>query len=383
MGELILIKENMKKWFLLATVLFGWLSANILNAQDLGDAKANTFRVMSYNVRNGKGMDDSVSLRRVADAILKVAPDVVAVQELDSVTGRSKQVDVLRALGEEVLMYPTYAPAIDFNGGKYGVGMLSKEKPLGFHYLPLPGREERRTLLCVEFEKFVFCCTHLSLTEEDRALSLPIIRAEAAKTNKPLLIAGDWNAEPTSAFVQEIQKDFVILTDTTKKTFPASEPEICIDYIACYKNKELPLARLFTWVPEEAMASDHRPVVVDVRLKAKKEEIFYEKPYLQDPTSDGITVMWQTKVPTYSWVEYGTDTLHLQKTHTLVDGQVLCNGLHNKVRLTNIQPGQKYYYRVCSREILVYKAYEKQLGETAVSPFYTFTTPEKNEGDFT
>lgn len=373
----------MKKYILLAAVLFGWLSTNQLNAQDLGDAKDNTFRIMSYNVRNGRGMDDSISLQRVADAILKVAPDVIAVQELDSVTARSKQVDVLRALGEKVLMYPTYAPAIDFDGGKYGVGMLSKEKPLTYRSVSLPGREEKRTFLWVEFEKFVFCCTHLSLTEEDRMLSLPIIRKEAAKTNKPLLIAGDWNAEPNSAFVQALQKDFVLLSDTTKKTYPASEPNICIDYIAYYKQNEQPLARLSTWIPEETVASDHRPVVTDVRFKAKKEDIFYAEPYLQNPTNGGITVMWQTRVPAYSWVEYGTDSLHLKKAQTLVDGQVICNGLHNKVRLTDIQPGQTYYYRVCSQEILLYQAYKKVFGEKAESPIYSFTAPAADEENFT
>ena len=75
-------------------------------------------------------------------------------------------------------------------------------------------------------------------------------------------------------------------------------------------------------------------------MKARPEEIFYAAPYLQNPTEGGITVMWQTRVPTYSWVEYGTDTLNLKKARTIVDGQVICNGLHNKIRLTDLRPGQ-------------------------------------------
>ena len=55
-------------------------------------------------------------------------------------TGRSGGIDVLRTLGERTLMFPTYAPAIDFDGGKYGVGMLSKEKPVSYRYIALPGR---------------------------------------------------------------------------------------------------------------------------------------------------------------------------------------------------------------------------------------------------
>ena len=41
------------------------------------------------------------------------------------------------------------------------------------------------------------------------------------------------------------------------------------------------------------------------------DSIFRTEPYLQNPVGGGITVMWQTWVPAYSWVEYGTDTTDL------------------------------------------------------------------------
>ena len=145
------------------------------------------------------------------------------------------------------------------------------------------------------------------------------------------------------------------MSNPKQATFPASTPDSCLDYIAGYVKNGQPFTRLSAWVPEEAVASDHRPVVTEVRLKAKPEEIFYAAPYLQNPTEGGITVMWQTHVPTYSWVEYGTDTLNLKKARTIVDGQVICNGLHNKIRLTDLRPGQTYYYRVCSQEIMLYQ----------------------------
>ena len=42
------------------------------------------------------------------------------------------------------------------------------EKPLSQKGYKLPGKEEIRSLLIVELENFVLCCTHLSLTESDR-----------------------------------------------------------------------------------------------------------------------------------------------------------------------------------------------------------------------
>ncbi|MDL2265859.1 metallophosphoesterase [Parabacteroides sp. OttesenSCG-928-G07] len=343
----------------------------------------NTLRIVSYNIRNGNGMDGKSDLNRIADAINRLTPNLVALQEIDSMANRTGQRDILRDLAEKTLMHRLYAPAIDFDGGKYGVGILSKEKPQRSEYLPLPGREEQRVLLIAEFDRYILACTHLSLTEEDRMASLAIIRDKAEKASKPFILAGDLNARPQSSFITALTEDFTLLSDTAKHTFPASEPTGCIDYIAYYNPGTDFISRLATFVADEPLASDHRPIVSDIRICVKAEEIFSSKPYLQNPVGEGITVMWQTHVPTYSWVEYGTDTLNLQKTHTLVDGQVICNDYYNKIRLSRLQPGQKYYYRVCSREITLYQAYKKEFGETAVSPFYSFSLPDANTTDFT
>lgn len=367
----------------LLAVLFMLLPLCSLYSQEKGAREENTLRIMSYNIRNGRGMDDVSDFQRTADVINKARPDVVAVQEVDSVTGRSGQTDVLRVLADKTLMYQVYAPAIDYDGGKYGIGMLSKEKPVTYRYLALPGREEQRALLIVEFDKYIYCCTHLSLTGEDRLASLDIIRKEAAKANKPLFIAGDFNARPDSEVIKGIQNDFVILTNTKQPTFPADEPKETIDYIAVYAKDTTAFTRLSAWVVDEPAASDHRPVVTDIVFKQPAADIFRTEPYLQNPVNNGITVMWQTTVPAYGWVEYGTDKNHLTKARTIVDGQVICNGLQNKVRLENLEPGKTYYYRICSQEIMLYQAYKKVFGETAVSDFHTFTLPPAGNADFT
>lgn len=112
-------------------------------------------------------------------------------------------------------------------------------------------------------------------------------------------------------------------------------------------------------------------------------QIFRTKPCLQSLTGNGITVSWLTHVPVYSWVEYGTDTLELEKARTMLDGQAVCNNHIHKIRLENLEAGKTYYYRVCSREILEYAAYSKTFGNTAVSPFYSFRVPGERETGFT
>jgi len=328
-------------------------------------------------------MDNTIDYQRVADVINQNNPDIITLQEIDCMTNRSGNTDVMHELAKRTLMYPIFAPAIDHDGGKYGVGMLSKQRPIDSYYLSLPGREEQRVLLIVEFEKFFVACTHLSLTGEDRMASIPILINEADEARKPFVITGDWNAKPDSEFITEMEKQFVILSDCKKPTFPADHPTECIDYIAVHKSLADKFTKLSDIVVNDPVASDHRPVMVDICLKADKEAVFYNRPYLQNPVEGGITVMWQTTVPVYSWVEYGTDTLTLKKAHTLVDGQVICNDIHSKIRLTNLQPGKKYYYRVCSKEITLYQPYKKEFGETAVSPFYSFTLPSPDTKDFT
>lgn len=227
-------------------------------------------KLMSYNVRNAKGMDNISDCRRIADVIVHEAPDVVAIQELDSMTIRSEQKYILGELARDTKMHATYAPAIDYQGGKYGIGILSREKPLNVERYPLPGREERRALLIVEFKRYRFCCTHFSLTEEDQHASVDIIKQIAATSSKPLFLAGDLNASPDSKVMKALAEDFILLSDPTTPTYPAPEPRITIDYILAWKHAGKRFTNISAQVIDEPVASDHRPLTVELRIKRVK-----------------------------------------------------------------------------------------------------------------
>lgn len=343
----------------------------------------NTLKLMSYNIKNANGMDDVCNFQRIANVINNASPDVVAIQEVDSMTNRSGQKYVLGEIAERTQMHGYFAPAIDYDGGKYGIGLLTKQLPLRLQTLPLPGREEARTLILAEFADYIYCCTHMSLTEEDRMKSLELVKAFTSSSTKPLFLAGDMNAEPESGFIKELQKDFQILSNPKQHTFPAPDPKETIDYIATLKQNAKGFAVISAKVINEPMASDHRPILVELRTAEKADKIFRMKPYLQNPVGNGITVMWETTVPAYCWVEYGTDTTQLKRARTIVDGQVVCNNYLHKIRIDGLQPGQKYYYRVCSQEILLYQAYKKVFGNTAQSAFSEFTLPATDTDSFT
>lgn len=111
--------------------------------------------------------------------------------------------------------------------------------------------------------------------------------------------------------------------------------------------------------------------------------LFRTTPFLQNPIGGGITISWFTNKLTHGWIEFGATKDLGQKVETNIGGQVVANVKHHKVRLTNLQPGETYFYRAGSREVLNYHAYKKEFGETKYSETYSFTLPDSESKNFT
>ena len=225
---------------------------------------SDSLTIMTYNVRNCKGLDEKIDYPRVATVISKIKPDFVALQELDSASVRSSRKVVLSELAAYTDMIPTYRASINFQGGKYGIGMLTLEKPVSVESFSLPGREELRSLLVVETSKYVVCCTHFSLTATDRMASVAIIDSVTAKYNKPVFLAGDFNMSPNSQEMNALFRNWELLSNASQPTFPADQPNECIDFIFRRKNMKAVVAVQKAEVVKEPLASDHRPVYVDL-----------------------------------------------------------------------------------------------------------------------
>jgi len=226
-------------------------------------------KILSYNVKNCVGLDDVTNYNRVADVLRRINADVIAIQELDSATTRSKRVVVLNELAERVNMHASYSASIEYRGGKYGVGILTRVKPLSTSKISLPGKEEKRSLLIVELKDFVICCTHLSLTRDDRLTSVELINEVTRKYSKPVFLAGDLNTEPGSAELKILEKEWTIINNQQDCTFPANNPNKCIDFILVRNTENYQMKVLDSRVEAENIASDHRPVWVGIILQKK------------------------------------------------------------------------------------------------------------------
>lgn len=220
--------------------------------------------ILTYNVRNGIGMDGNTDCDRIACAIRRSGAAVVAIQEVDSATRRSEGRYVAGEIAEAVGMHVTFGAAIPFEGGRYGIAVLSRERPLAVRRVALPGREEARLLLVAEFERYAFACVHLSLTEEDRLASVAAIRAEALRSGKPFVLAGDWNDTPGSPLFDALAGAGFRIAVTPQATFPADAPTDTLDHFALFGAEEVVGAEEVRVIAEPA-ASDHRPVAATLR----------------------------------------------------------------------------------------------------------------------
>ncbi len=377
-----MIKKTILSLFFLCALLNGEAQTNLQATSHPYPQRENTHRVMSYNIHHGRGMDDAVDIERIGNVINEVNPEVVGLQEVDSVVNRSGNIDILQLLSQQTGMHATYGYSILHDGGKYGNGLLTREKPIAVKKIALPGATEARTAQIVELEKYVVVNTHLSLNADERLESVKIITDAAKEYDKPVFLIGDLNATPDSDPMKFLSNEWQILSNPKTPTSPSSHPRNTIDYILGYTTNGQTYARHNARVIDERVASDHLPLFVDIRLKTPASEVMRTIPYLQNPGTDEMTVMWLTNVPTRSWVEYGTDPNALQRARTFIEGEMVANNKIHRVHLSNLQPGTRYYYRVVSQEITRYSSYYKEFGDTVRSDIKSFTTWSDDIRDF-
>lgn len=240
------------------------------------------FRVMTYNIRSGNG-----NLAGTADAIRAQSPDLVALQEVDvHWAERSNFVDQASALGETLGMQVRFARIYQLAGARpqdppreFGVALLSRFPILDWsnHIItrlstqeenpqpaPLPGFLEAK--LDVRGTAVRVFDIHLDYRADPRVRQQQVtdMLGYIGDVSAPTLLFGDLNAPPDAP---EIQPLLARLHDTWPAsagpglTDPADVPQKRIDYVLVSKHFRVRSAT----VPV-TLASDHRPVVVDLRL---------------------------------------------------------------------------------------------------------------------
>ena len=259
---------------IISIFLFGLLcSCSILRSHPSSE-KPEVLKILCYNIHIGKGMDGVLDLKRIADIITKSRADIVALQEVDRFTERSGKIDQLAVLSILAGLNGVYGKTIDFQGGEYGIAILSRcDIEFSQHYL-MPEREniERRGFLLLVANKngHRFACinTHLGLDGEERKEQIATILEITKEVTEPLIIAGDFNETPHSSNWEMMYDTFIdtaLSLNTTQNTFPSDAPEKRIDYVW--------FRRADGWEPVSCKtipttASDHLPFFVEAKMPA-------------------------------------------------------------------------------------------------------------------
>ena len=245
------------------------------NSGNGGASKAD-IAILCYNIHhaNPPSKPEVIDIAAIAGVINREKPDVVALQEVDVHTGRSGvQLHQAEDLAARTGMKAYFGKAIDYDGGEYGVAILSKLPMDEGKTFPLPNTGgEARVLATVRVKtaagKYIrFACTHLDAQrdESSRILQMSKILELTKDETLPVVIAGDFNAVPSSAVIQALDSRFK-RTCVTKCgfTIPIINPTSTIDYIAFTPQK---FEVLLHKVINEQYASDHLPVYAELKMK--------------------------------------------------------------------------------------------------------------------
>jgi len=98
-------------------------------------------------------------------------------------------------------------------------------------------------------------------------------------------------------------------------------------------------------------------------------------PWLQNLTTDGVTVCWTTNLPAVPgvWIpggRHGMDSLVRNST----DGLINAGGTLHQVRISGLKPGTQYSYKINSVELLKLRPYQIYYGDTVKGKECSFIT---------
>ena len=224
-------------------------------------------RLMSYNVRSLR--DDA---RAVARVIRSAAPDVVCVQEAPRFfRWRSKCAELARRSGLVVVSGGRPAAA-NLLLSTLAVDVRATRE---LTFSRDPGLHQRGTALAVLAKSgrtFAVAGVHLDLQPEPRLRHVGELRAYADDFRPreiPLVVAGDINekpGEPAWCALTDIGTDaFAAVGVGDGKSFPATNPARRIDGIFVGAPLKVLSAEVLD-SPDVRIASDHRPLVVEMEL---------------------------------------------------------------------------------------------------------------------
>ena len=250
-----------------------WVFAAACGApQRASDARTReTIRVLAFNIHHGEGMDERLDLERIARLISDVNPDLVAIQEVDRGVERTGDVDQAAVLAELTGLTALFGKFMEYQGGHYGMALLSRWPIVRSRNHLLPEGPEPRSALTARVRspttgrEIVFVGIHFYRTPEERWSQASRVIEIFAAEETPVILAGDFNSQPDSEVIRGLAEVWTIPgKGADRLTFPSYAPEREIDFIMYRPAERFEVIR--QEVLDEPIASDHRPVLLELAV---------------------------------------------------------------------------------------------------------------------
>jgi endonuclease/exonuclease/phosphatase family metal-dependent hydrolase len=258
----------------IAALIAALLATQSGRTSPVGESSRITLRVMTYNIHVGVGMDKKMDLQRIGDVVNREHPDLVGLQEVDRGVERTQRVDEIAELAARTKMQYAFAHNLDYQGGQYGVAILSRFPILKTDHRKYQNKREaeRRGMIRIEVNTggrlISFATTHLDYQYEDgRVFETQQLLDFLKDQTGPLIVVGDFNEEPNGEACKLMSGTFTDSWLSSKAkgaglSYPADNPAKRIDYI--FYRFGLRAKRAWT---VDTQASDHVPVVADLEVR--------------------------------------------------------------------------------------------------------------------
>lgn len=242
----------------------------------------NGVRILTYNVHSCIGLDGRLSPERIARVIARHAPDIVALQELDVGRSRTGHLDQARAIADALEMSLEFHPTVTVADEQFGDAVLSPHPLRLVRAGALPGIGlEPRGAIWVEVDVPVrdgatravqLINTHFSLHPRERAMAAGALLGPDwlghPSAERDIVLCGDFNALSWFSSFRRLSRRLADAQSgldghRPQRTWFGRFPIGRIDHVLVDPHWTV----LHVEVPDHTLArvaSDHRPVVVDL-----------------------------------------------------------------------------------------------------------------------
>ena len=163
------------------------------------------FTVMSYNIHHGERLDGVIDPGGQARYILSTGADIIGLQEVDRGTARTSRVDQAAFFAASTGFHYVFTPHFDYQGGQYGLALLSRYPIVAHTSYPLPtaaGSEPKSLLKAtvdVNGTLIDVYVVHLEVRNTSvRQLQAGAVAEVIREGTRPSILMGDFNATPDS-----------------------------------------------------------------------------------------------------------------------------------------------------------------------------------------